>query len=164
MDPNLYQTDRKLAWQKARMAYLGNLCSYTDIAANYGIPLSCLSQKASKWRPLRDRIDKKVIDEITKRKKQNAFEVVDLTVANICRSLKGFEKNNVHLSPDDLQKLSSVLINVDKFLRLDAGQATEIIKKQDVTREEVMQMIRELEEIDPNVDYQLADTPEEVLN
>jgi hypothetical protein len=51
-----------------------------------------------------------------------------------------------------------------KMIALDSGKATEIIGKLDNSPAGLKRLMDELAEIDPHVNYELADKPKDVLN
>ncbi len=134
---------------------------------SYGIPKGAFQYYcyygSKPWKKIRERINRDAYKAVWKAKAANLKAVLGLSLDLMKRELTKELRDERRLSIDELQKLASILSDVDKPLRLDNEQATEIIQKIDNSKKGISKMLQELHEADPYVDYTNAEKPKDIL-
>lgn len=170
-NPQLYDLDPGLAKDLAKRAYF----RYVDlktIRESYGIPAGTLNAWCHKktgtdrWYEKRIRKDNAIIDDIYKSRKKDCEHVFGLSVHNLKRGLAALLTSQRNPTTNEMQQLISIAKDMQVILRLEAGEATQIVKNVDASPEGIRKLLEEMQEADPYVDYGVKKDVEdkEVLN
>jgi len=109
---------------------------------------------------IRNEVEKDQIQELTKHKMPLMKSIMDNSLHTIKNSLEAVKKSGVELTIDEIKKLSDIVGNMDKILKLDDGMATDNIA---IARVNPINTAKEVKEILGDVDdFGIFDiTPEE---
>lgn len=158
----LYEYKPDLAFAKAYQDYM-NYHSPREICARYGIPYSAFSVRAHgrtnklSWKRERDLLEDKALGELMKEKRQDLSKIFGLTSKLILRSLARFDHGEAPATVEEASKLSQILVNCDKVWRLQQELPTDIISTKELTVDEMKDIVREINELDPFMDYKIDD-------
>lgn len=102
------------------------------------------------------------LKELTKHKMPLMKSILDSSLHSIRHSLECIKKSKAELSIDEVKKLSDIVANIDKIMKLDDGVATENIA---IAKVNPINTAKEIKEIIGGVDdfgiFDLDITPEE---
>lgn len=162
----LYRYKPELAIAKAYQDYM-NYDSIAVISKRYGIPPHTLSYKSFQkykglsWKQERDRMEDKVLAEMVKEKREDLAKIFGLTSKLILRVLARFEHRDVPRTVEEATKLSQILMNCDKVWRLQRELPTDIVGTKELTVTELKDVIKEINELDPFMDYKVDGNEDE---
>lgn len=165
-NPNLYLENKPRSLELARIAYLSDI-SIPQISLAYGIPKPTLvyyvHQKKKSWAKLKDRLFRDATNKVLKKNIDDCKKFVGLSVKHALREITTRFQEAERMSTEDLQKVISCAVDIDKLVRLNAGQATEIVSNLDTTRDGLVKRLQDLAQIDPYVDYTVKDKVTDVI-
>jgi hypothetical protein len=129
-----------------------------EIAELVGVNLQAINSKASKekWHEQRTAYQ----SEIWKAVARDNKELITTICRNGLRLIdRGFRKKlatEEPLSPREMKDIGGTILDVDKFMRLDNGLATEIRGKVvELTHTRLMEILHDMQTVDPHVNYAL---------
>lgn len=97
------------------------------------------------WKVIKDRVGDASIAVAVLEKKSMLDRTAGLALKALSKSLEvlneRIHKGDVELSPKDMGELAKIIFGMDKIVRLETGQATEIIKRVGLTAEEARKIL-----------------------
>ena len=132
-----------------------------QIAKRYGIPREKLNlwiqepddEGRPSWSEQRETEYKNLFQRVIDAKEESCKQIFSLGLHNLKRALLFLTNREQPMSLAEMQKLNSIIVDMNTVLRLEAGKATEIIGNVDTSPEGIQKMLEEMKEIDPYVDY-----------
>jgi hypothetical protein len=101
------------------------------------------------FRDIRNELEREQLKELTKHKMPLMRSIMDNSLHAIKNSLESVKKGGMELTIDEVKKLSDIVSNMDKILKLDDGLATDNIA---IARVNPINTAREIKEVIGNVD------------
>lgn len=131
-----------------------------DISKLWGVPLSVLHActKGDKrgetgWEYQRMALEGNFLEALTKKKSDDVDKIVGLTLHILKEQLMRIHQRGIELSVDQIERLGGLGLNTQKLWNLKELKPTEIHAHMEFSREQVSNLIKELQEEDPYVDY-----------
>lgn len=158
--PELYLSEPEEALRVAKLAFFERY-GLEAICEAYGIPPATLNYQcyyaAEPWRKERETRDKDLVDDLYKGKKECATHILGSTLYLIKEGLIKLVKDSKPLGVEALQKLGSLATDMNKIVKLDLGEATDILeqRKYDLTAKGMRDLVSDIQAIDPYSDYSI---------
>jgi len=129
--------------EKGRDMYM-QYKSYMDIAAETGMSIYAVKFYCKQhWKKDRELHKSQIIEVLGETRGKAFAEISIYGLELLVKSLKDHAKNGTILSVKDSFALSHILTNIDKMIRLDEGNPTDIIKDvKPADRGEIIQLIQ----------------------
>lgn len=155
-DIQIQKIDRKTK-EKARLYYFGNY-SLADISSILDIDMDTLrfyvfgengsGSNEHCWFQLKKKLDPASIASYIKDKISVLDKTAGVALNIVNENLKRIQQEMLDdptkvLSLDDTKKLASILVDMDKIVRLESGQATQIVENIGLTRAEAVRVLAE---------------------
>ena len=120
-----------------------------------GVSENAIRRRAKEegWESQRADYEREMFARVVRTHKDIVESITGKALRLIERSAKKLLTEKDNLSPREMKDVSGVLLDVDKFMRLDEGLATEIHGRMELTHEKLLQTIHDLLTVDPAVDY-----------
>lgn len=112
---------------------------FNDIARELGVSAATLAdwRKKEGWETEREGIERGIIEDAFGARKLALSRITKLSVDQLERGLQHFANRIEPPTLNELEKLSVIVGNLDKILRLDMGKATENVQVQGVVQHTV---------------------------
>jgi len=112
---------------EAKALYMDHL-PVTEIARRLSICRESLQYHVNQgWRKEREDISKGVLMDIAMSKRSKLMEISGMTLDIILRSLADLNKRDRALTPFEARTVAALFAELDKIIKLDAGDPTDII-------------------------------------
>lgn len=152
----LYEVDRPEAHKRAKNAYMTRYASATEIELNYGIPSTTVNNwifqgrpkwKEKPWNKERQKLEAKHFSKIFRGRVKSLEDLVDFGIENLKRSMAAYFAEQTKLTPTDMQKVSSVLLDVHKVCQLEQDKPTDIHESRSYSERAKKSVIDDLREM-----------------
>jgi len=153
----LYDVAPEEAGALALQEYMGYVAPI-KIIKTYGIPRWKMDwwiyQQKGSWKKLRETIENKTINKVVAANKKVLDPIIKMSGKLVLQGLARYEKIGVeNLTVEDLAKISTIMTNVKKMLRLENNQPTEITEERKIDTQSIRRVIKEIGESDPYCTY-----------
>lgn len=105
------------------------------------------------WNIERARRYNEIFDKALKDSHEAIKNILGLGTSNLKRTLEALLVREDPLTLNEAHKLSGIIAEMNKIIRLEEGKATDIHAHIDTSPEGVRKLVDELQEVDPYVDY-----------
>ena len=157
----LYANEKDVALKLAREDFL-HYVKPKVICARYGIPPNVLSTHAygrrgknghKGWKADRERLEDEAIDALISEKREDMEKILHLSSNIIMRILARYEAKEAPDTIEEANRISQLMTNVHKVLRLEGDKPTEIVKETH-SMEDIMAQLKEMDDF---CDYEIPD-------
>lgn len=150
--------ENRPALMKARRMFFEGY-QYPLIFTETLIPPNVFTKHKSSWQRLQDReLDKQIQKSLREGKLKELEEINSLSLAGLRKYIARVVLRQAELSTKEAKLLSDIVANLDRIARLESGRPTDIKRYETMSpeelRKEAAQIVAELKEEDPVVDYQ----------
>ena len=112
----------------------------------------------SKWRKEREAAKSDLIDALSDSKRVLFTKIVAYGLDTLANSLQKLKEDDVALSPKEMSAISGIITDIDKIVRLDEGNPTEILANTKPTT--IIELKKRLTAADPFAEIEDADYTE----
>lgn len=103
----------------------------TEIAEKLGVSLATITKwettaKPISWKDEREESYKALIDDDFQSKRIRISSIREKSIDHIFKGLEHLNRRPTPVSVSEMERLTNIVVSLDKILRLDQGQATEI--------------------------------------
>lgn len=158
---NLFKRDPEATKFLAKRDYF-NFTSLTQISSTYGMSSAVIWRWVNtpdeelnlpSWKELRLTLFEGVLSNMITSKEETCKQILGLGCDNLKRGLLALNARETPMSLGEMQKLATIIGEMNKFIRLEKGESTEIVQTIDASPDGLKKMVDQLAEIDPYVDY-----------
>jgi hypothetical protein len=97
------------------------------IEASTGITVSNLKNYSRKWKIERDAIRSEIIHALTESKRALMFSISKNGLEVLAKAMEDLRKGTRQLSPKEMSGIANIINDLDKIVKLDDGNPTDII-------------------------------------
>lgn len=114
-----------------------------EIVDATGININTLASYIDKWRPERELAKSEMFSALADSKKRFFVDLANNGLEILVRSLREMNRDGAVLEPKQLREISSIIGEIDKIIRLDDGNPTEITESlKPATRADIIQLLK----------------------
>ncbi len=146
----------------AKSRYM-NYDPVTVISKDLGVSRTSIQYHVSEhWKAEREKCKSDLLNEISANKKAKIYEISDMSLNLIKEAFREIKERGCAPTAQEARNIMTVLNDLDKIIRLDDGQPTDIIGN---TKPATIIELREKLALDPfsveNADFKELETPSE---